>query len=111
MWFQVLFQRRAEDSCPDGVQVQACWTGPMGQDGCSALCPRQRSEPWMEAREWSYLTKCVREAHSKAETNWFYRVPDIILDAVRVKEAVEESLFSPCRRVSRQLCTRKCQRE
>jgi hypothetical protein len=44
----------------------------MGQVGCSALCPRQRAEPWMEASGMMRLSKWVREAHPKAETKWFH---------------------------------------
>ena len=71
--FQELLGRRAEYSCPDGGQVQACWTRTVGQFRCSALCPRQKAEPWMEAKGWSYLSKSVRQANPKAKINWFYR--------------------------------------
>ena len=39
------------------------------------------------------MSKSVRQAHSKAEPNWFHKGSDIVLETMRLKEVVEEHLF------------------
>ena len=51
LWFQELLRGRAEYSRPTGGQAQASWMRPVGQFGCSSLCPRQRIQSWWKLRD------------------------------------------------------------